>query len=124
MSGVMAMITLNSDTYCLQYGYFYLNLTIFVMQFMKFFTNCVTNLSNLSKNNHLEGNMYNFSMLSLPLHLKYNFLIVSKTSFLDFHGRGCDFSKGDSSLSSVCLAGNVDYLEGVPCLVKDTQLDN
>ena len=50
-------------------------------------------------------------MLLLPLHLKYNFLIVSKTSFLDVHGRGCDFIKGDYSLSSVCLAGNVDSLE-------------
>ena len=50
-------------------------------------------------------------MLSLPLHLKYNFLIVYKTYLLDVHGRGCDFFKGVSSLSSVCLAGNVDSLE-------------
>ena len=41
----------------------------------------------------------------------FNFLIVSKTYFLDVHGRGCDFFKGDSSLSSVCLSGNVDSLE-------------
>ena len=27
------------------------------------------------------------------------------------HGWGCAFSKGDYSLSSVCLAGNVDSLE-------------
>ena len=52
-------------------------------------------LSNLSKNNHLEGNMYNCSMLSLPLHLKYNFLIVYKTYFLDVHGRGCDDAGSD-----------------------------
>ena len=32
-------------------------------------------------------------MLSLPLQLKCYFLIVSKTSFLDIHGRGCDFSR-------------------------------
>ena len=30
---------------------------------------------------------------------------------MDVHGRGCDFFKGVSSLSSVCLAGNVDSLE-------------
>ena len=41
----------------------------------------------------------------------FNLLIVSKTSFLDVHGQGCDFFKGVSSLSSVCLDGNVDYLE-------------
>ena len=55
--------------------------------------------------------MYKCSILSLPSHMKYNFLIVYKTSFLDVHGRGCDFFKGVSSLSLVCLAGNVDYLE-------------
>ena len=49
-------------------------------------------------------------MLSLPLNLKYNFLIVSKTVF-DVHGRGCDFFKGVSSLSSVCLYGNMYSLE-------------
>ena len=38
-------------------------------------------------------------------------MIVLLTSFLDVHGRGCDFSKGYCSLSSVCLAGNVDYSE-------------
>ena len=41
----------------------------------------------------------------------FNLLIVSKTSFLDVHGRGCDFFKVDSSLSSACLDGNVDSLE-------------
>ena len=37
MSGVMATITLNSCTYCLQDGYIYLNLTILATQFMKNF---------------------------------------------------------------------------------------
>ena len=37
MSGMMATITLNSYTFCLQDGYFYLNLTILVTQFMKKF---------------------------------------------------------------------------------------
>ena len=41
----------------------------------------------------------------------FNFLIVLLTSFLDVHGRGCDFFKGNSSLLSVCLSGNVDSLE-------------
>ena len=54
----------------------------------------------------------------------FNFLIVSKTSFLDVHGRGCDFSKGDSSLSSVCLAGNVDYLEDDDAGLNDVPLDS
>ena len=46
-----------------------------------------------------------------------NFLIVLLTSFLDVHCRGCDFFKGYSSLSSVCLAGHVvsfeDYDSGL-----------
>ena len=54
----------------------------------------------------------------------FNFLIVSKTSFLDVHGRGCDFLKGDSSLSSVCLAGNVDSLEDDDAGSDDVQLDS
>ena len=41
----------------------------------------------------------------------FNFLIVLLTSFLNVHGQRCDFSKGDSSLSSVCLADNVDSIE-------------
>ena len=49
----------------------------------------------------------------------FNFLIVVLTSFLEVHGRGCNFSKGDSSLSSVCLADNVDSLED-----DDAGLDN
>ena len=45
------------------------------------------------------------------LFVLFNFLIVLLTSFLDVHGQGCDFSKGDSPLLSLCLAGNVDSLE-------------
>ena len=41
----------------------------------------------------------------------FNFLIVLLNSFFEVHGQGCDFSKGDSSLSSLCLADNVDSLE-------------
>ena len=55
--------------------------------------------------------MYKFSMLLLSSHMKYNFLIVSKTSFFDVQGRGWVFFKGVSSLSLVGLAGNVDSLE-------------
>ena len=68
--------------------------------------------------------MYNCSILSLSLHLKYNFLIASKTYFLDVHGRGCDFFKGVSSLSSVCLAGNVDSLEDDDAGSDDVSLDS
>ena len=67
--------------------------------------------------------MYNCSMLSLPSHLKYNFLIVSKISLLDVHGRGCNFFKVVSSLSSVCLAGNVDSLEDDDAGLDDVSLD-
>ena len=80
-------------------------------------------MSYLNREILLEGNMYNCSMLSLPLHLKYNFLIVSKTYFLDVRGRGCDFFKGVSSLSSVCLAGNVDSLEDDDAGSDDVPLD-
>ena len=54
----------------------------------------------------------------------FNFLIVLLTSFLDVHGRGCDFSKGKSSLSSVCLAGNVDSLEDDDAGLYDVPLDS
>ena len=63
-------------------------------------------------------------MLLLSLHLKYNLLIVFKTSFLDVHGRGCDFFKGVSSLSSVCLAGNVDSLENDDAVSDDVPLES
>ena len=56
--------------------------------------------------------------------MKYNFLIVSKTSFWDVHGRGCDFFKGVSSLSLVCLAGNVDSLEDDDAGLDDLSLDS
>ena len=54
----------------------------------------------------------------------FNFLIVSKTYFLDVHGRGCDFLKVDSSLSSVCLADNVDSLEDDDVGSDDVPLDS
>ena len=54
----------------------------------------------------------------------FNFLIVLLTSFLDVHGRGCDFSKGDFSLSSVCLADNVDSLEDDDAGLNDVPLDS
>ena len=54
----------------------------------------------------------------------FNFLILSKTYFLDVHGRGCDFSKGDSSLSSVFLAVNVDSLEDDDTGSDDVPLDS
>ena len=53
------------------------------------------------------------------LFVLFNFLIVLLTSFLEVHGRGCDFSKGDYSLSLVCLADNVNYL-----VDDDVDLDN
>ena len=54
----------------------------------------------------------------------FNFSIVLLTSFLDVYGRGCDFFKGDSSLSSVCLAGNAGSLENddAICLIFFGQL--
>ena len=54
----------------------------------------------------------------------FNFLIVSKTSFLDVHGRGCGFFEGVSSLSSVCLDGNVDSLEDDDGGLDDEPLDS
>ena len=58
------------------------------------------------------------------LFVLFNFLIVSLTSFLDVHGQGCDFFKGDSSLSSVCLAGNVDSLEDDDAGLYNVPLDS
>ena len=63
-------------------------------------------------------------MLSLPSHMKYNCLILSKTSFLDVHCQGCDFIKGVSLLSSVGLAGNVDSLEDDDAGLDDVSLDS
>ena len=56
--------------------------------------------------------------------MKYNFLIVYKSSLLDVHGRGCDFFKGVSSLSLVCLADNVDSLEDTDAGSDDVSLDS
>ena len=63
-------------------------------------------------------------MLSLPSHMKYNFLVVSKTYFFDVHGRGWVFFKGVYSLSSVCLAGNVYSLEDDDAGLDDVSLDS
>ena len=63
-------------------------------------------------------------MFLLPFHIKYNFLIVSKTSFFDVHGRGRVFFKGVSSLSLVCLDGNVDSLEDYVAGLDDVSLDS
>ena len=54
----------------------------------------------------------------------FNFLIVLITSFLYVHGRGCDFFKGVSSLSSVFLASNVDSLEDDEAGLDDVPLDS
>ena len=54
----------------------------------------------------------------------FNLLIILLTSFLDVHGRGCDSFKGGSSLSSVCLADNVDYLEGDDACLDNLPLDS
>ena len=54
----------------------------------------------------------------------FNFLIVLLTSFFEVHGRGCDFFKGDSSLSAVCLADNVDSLEDYDAGLDDVPLDS
>ena len=54
----------------------------------------------------------------------FNFLIVLLNSFLGVHGQGCDFFKGDSSLSSVYLADNVDSLEDDDAGLDDVPLDS
>ena len=53
----------------------------------------------------------------------FNFLTVLLTSFLDVRGRGCDFFEGDSSLSSLYLAGDVDFLEDDDAGLDDVPLD-
>ena len=58
------------------------------------------------------------------LFVRFNFLIVLLTSFFEVHGRWCDFLKGDSSLSSVCLADNVDSLEDDDVGSDDVPLDS
>ena len=66
--------------------------------------------------------MYSIPKFDNVFFVLFNFLIVSKTSFLDVHGRGCDFFKGVSSLSSVCLAGNVYSLEDDDAGLDDVPL--
>ena len=78
----------------------------------------------MSKSIHCEGNMYKCSRFSSPPYLKYNFLIVSKTSFFDVRGQGWMFFKGVSSLSLVCLAGNVHSLEDDVSGSDDVSLDS
>ena len=58
------------------------------------------------------------------LFVRFNFLIVLLTSFFDVHGRGCDFLKGDYSISSVCLAGNVNSLEDGDAGLDNVPLDS
>ena len=45
-------------------------------------------------------------------------------SFLPLLGQGCDCFKGVSSLSLVCLAGYVDYLEDDDACSDDVSLDS
>ena len=45
-------------------------------------------MSYLSRDNHLEGNMYKCSMLSMPSHLICKFLVFF--TFFYVHGRECD----------------------------------
>ena len=68
--------------------------------------------------------MYSIPEFDHVFFVPFNFLIVYKTSFLDVNGRGCDFFKVDSSLSSVCLAGNVDSLEDDDAGSDDVPLDS
>ena len=68
--------------------------------------------------------MYSIPEFDNVFFVIFNFLILYKTSFLDVHGRGCDFLKGDSLLSSVCLAGNVDSLEDYDAGSDDVPLDS
>ena len=67
--------------------------------------------------------MYSIPEFDNVFFVLFNFLIVSKTYFFDVHGRGCDFFKDISSLSSVCLAGNVDSLEDYDDGLDDVPLD-
>ena len=54
----------------------------------------------------------------------FNFLIVLLTYFFGVRCRGCDFLKGDSSFSSVCLTDNVDSLEDDDSGLDDVPLDS
>ena len=73
---------------------------------------------------HMSSCIYSIPEFNNVFFVIFNFLIVYKTSFLDFHGLGCEFFKGVSSLSSVCLAGNVDSLEDYDAGLDDVPLDS
>ena len=88
-------------------------------------------VTNTQLDNYNDSAIYHISscMKSIPefynvFFVIFNFLIVSKTSFLDVHGRGCDFFKRDSSLSSVCSACNVDFLKDDDTVLYDVPLDS
>ena len=56
--------------------------------------------------------------------MKYNFFIVSKLLFWMSMVEDVIFSKGVSSLSLVCLAGNLDSLEDYDAGLDDVSLDS
>ena len=68
--------------------------------------------------------MYSIPEFGNVFFVIFNFLIVYKLLFLDVNGRGCDFFKEDYSLSSVCLAGNMDFLEDDDAGLDDEPLDS
>ena len=49
----------------------------------------------LIRKNHLEGNMYKWSMLSMPSHLICKFLVFF--TFFYVHGRECDDAGSDDA---------------------------
>ena len=73
---------------------------------------------------HMSSCMYFIPEFDNVFFVIFNFLIVYKTSFLDFHVRGCDIFKGDYSLSSVFLAGNVYSLEEDDAGSDDVPIDS
>ena len=68
--------------------------------------------------------MYSIPESDNVLFFLFYSLIAYKNSFLYVNGQGCDFSKEDSSSSSVCLAGNVDSLEDDDAGSEDVPLDS
>ena len=89
---------------------------------LSFHGNCV--VSCLPAIYHMLLCIYSIPEFGNIFFVLFNFLIVSKTSFLGVHGQGCDFFKDDSLLSSVCLAGNVDSLEDDDAGLYDVPLDS
>ena len=88
-------------------------------------------VTNTQLDNYNDSSIYHMALCiySIPefdnvLFVLFNLLIVSKTSFVDVHGRECDFSRGVYSLSSVCLAGNLDSLEDDDAGSDDLPLDS